>query len=198
MKKIFVFLFMLFSLVSCKDEFSVMYTDEEFEKSNNGGVIISKGQSEIEDGKLVYVINLKNSDSSWTAYGVSKNVYDKYDIRDTVKYIDPIVSSKDELSVEYTDEDFARKNKGGIVISKGQSKTVDKKLVYVVGLKNRDSTWSAYGVSKNVYDSYELDDTVKYVEPVINNNISANIEKIDITIYLENDTIKITNFIGTK
>ena len=118
-----------------------------------------------------------------------------------------LASCKDSLLVRYTDEEFAKENNGSIVISKGQSKTASEKTVYTVGLRDMDSTWIAYGVSKNVYVNYELGDTVKYVEPVeeksnfesvvtVNDNSKKNtdIEKIDVTIYLKDDTLRFTNF----
>lgn len=122
-----------------------------------------------------------------------------------------LASCKDNLLVRYTDEEFAKENKGSIVISKGQSKTASEKTVYTVGLRNMDSTWIAYGVSKNVYVKYELGDTVKYVEPVEeksnfesvvtvngNSNKSTEIEKIDVTIYLKDDTINFTKTFETN
>ena len=122
-----------------------------------------------------------------------------------------LASCKDSLLVRYTDEEFAKENNGSIVISKGQSKTASEKTVYTVGLRDMDSTWIAYGVSKNVYVNYELGDTVKYVEPVeeksnfesvvtVNDNSkkSTDIEKIDVTIYLKDDTLKFTNFFETN
>lgn len=122
-----------------------------------------------------------------------------------------LASCKDSLLVRYTDEEFAKENNGSIVISKGQSKTASEKTVYTVGLRDMDSTWIAYGVSKNVYVNYELGDTVKYVEPVeeksnfesvvtVNDNSkkSTDIEKIDVTIYLKDDTLRFTNFFETK
>jgi hypothetical protein len=122
-----------------------------------------------------------------------------------------LASCKDSLLVRYTDEEFAKENNGSIVISKGQSKTASEKTVYTVGLRDMDSTWIAYGVSKNVYVNYELGDTVKYVEPVeeksnfesvvtVNDNSkkSTDIEKIDVTIYLKDDTLRFTNFFETN
>lgn len=122
-----------------------------------------------------------------------------------------LASCKDNLLVRYTDEGFAKENKGGIVISKGQTKTENKKTVYTIGLRDMDSTWVAYGVSKNVYTKYELGDTVKYVEPVEeksnfesvvtvndNNNKSTDIKRIDVTIYLNDDTLRFTNFFETN
>lgn len=104
--------------------------------------------------------------------------------------------------VRYTDEEFAKENNGGIVISKGQSSTASEKLVYTIGLKSKDTTWTVYGVSKNVYKDYELGDTVKYVAPVekVNesksivtiNGESHGIEKNDVTIYFNDDTISFT------
>lgn len=120
-------------------------------------------------------------------------------------------SCKDSLLVRYTDEEFAKENNGSIVISKGQSKTASEKTVYTVGLRDMDSTWIAYGVSKNIYVNYELGDTVKYVEPVeeksnfesvvtVNDNSkkSTDIERIDVTIYLKDDTLRFTNFFETN
>lgn len=122
-----------------------------------------------------------------------------------------LASCKDSLLVRYTDEEFAKENNGSIVISKGQSKTASEKTVYTVGLRDMDSTWIAYGVSKNVYVNYELGDTVKYVEPVeeksnfesvvtVNDNSkkSTDIERIDVTIYLKDDTLRFTNFFETN
>lgn len=122
-----------------------------------------------------------------------------------------LASCKDSLLVRYTDEEFAKENNGSIVISKGQSKTASEKTVYTVGLRDMDSTWIAYGVSKNVYVNYEIGDTVKYVEPVeeksnfesvvtVNDNSkkSTDIEKIDVTIYLKDDTLRFTNFFETN